>query len=98
MGNFCIDELSHSLADACHISLRHIVAEHQVAVVAVGHGNVYHHFAVGVEVMDRLAEHEEERAHVATFASSGVEVEKLHVLVVVEAIVELPPCGCLPWH
>ena len=38
--------------------------------------------------MDRLAEHEEERAHIATLACGGVEVEILHVFVVIKTIVE----------
>ena len=59
----------------------------QVAVVSVAHGNVYHHAAVGENVVHRLAKHEEECACVGSRTRRRVEVEKLYVLVVIYAVV-----------
>ena len=59
-----VDNFLHAATDAAGIVQGDGVADVEVDVVAVGHGDVDRHLAPFVEVVDSLAEHEEERAGV----------------------------------
>ena len=80
--------LLHAPAYGCGIVGGDGVSDAQVAVVAVRYGNVYHHAAVGIEVVHGLAEHEEERAGIGTLARGRCQIEEFHIFIMVYAEAE----------
>ena len=83
-----VDNLLHPAPLGVHILLGHGAAQGEVAGVAVGNGDVYHHAAMGIEVVHSLAEHKEEGAGVGAVARGAGQVEKLHVFIMVEPHIE----------
>ena len=82
-----IDNLLHTLADAADIVERHGMADVEVDIVAVGHGDVDGHLGTLVEVVDGLAQDEEQRTRVGTQAAGRLHVEKLDGLGVIHPVV-----------
>ena len=64
-GYFGVNNLLHAAADESGILQRHGMADVEIDVVAVRHGNVYRHLALLIEVVDGLAQYEEQRAGVS---------------------------------
>jgi hypothetical protein len=64
------------------------MAEAHIAEIAVGDGDIDDHAPLRIEVVHGLAQHEEEGACIGTVPRGVGDVEKLHVLVVVEPEIE----------
>ena len=86
-GHVGIDHLLHVAADEAHIVERHGPSYLQVNIIAVRHGDVDAHLAVGKQVVGCLAEPQEERARVGPGAAGRGDVEKLHLLGIIHAVV-----------
>ena len=75
-----VNDLLHALAQVVNVLLHDGPTDLQVAVIAVRHGDVDDHRAVGVKVAHGLAEHEEQGACIGTRTSRRVHTQKLDVL------------------
>ena len=85
-GYMGVDDVVHLLSDVVDIECREGAADVQIAVIAVAHGDVYDHLALGKQFVDGPAQHEEQGACVCPHARGGVQIQKLHVLGVIHVI------------
>ena len=56
----------------------------KIHIVAVAHGDINGHLALLVQVVDGLAEHEEQRTGVGAHATRRRDVEEFHLLLFVQ--------------
>ena len=87
-GQVGIDNLLHPRAQPLHILQGHGVTYPQITIISVGHGDVYHHSAVGIKVVYGFAEHEKQATGIGTGAGCRILNQIFHVFIVVQAIVQ----------
>ena len=65
-GNFLVNDLLHAFANARCIFISHPASDVQVDVIAVGNGNINHYSRPRIEVVNGLAQNEEQRSGVVS--------------------------------
>ena len=80
--------LLHPPPDGRHVAFLQRPPDAQVAIVAARHGRVDADFAPREQVVHGLHQHEEKRTGVGAHTRRGSDVEKLHVLVIIETVVQ----------
>ena len=81
------DNLLHPLAHGIDIIRGHRTIQAQVYIVAVADGDVDDHRTVGPQVVGSLVQHEEQGARIGSHGRRVVEVEELHFLLLIHAVV-----------
>ena len=86
-GNVSINNLLHPRPQPRGIFCCHLTANLQVAVIAVRHGNIDDNRPRREEVADGFTQYKEQSARVGAMTCGGCQVEILHLLWPIQAIV-----------
>ena len=65
-GNFLVNDLLHAFANARRILIGYLASDVQIDVIAFGNRNINHHSRPRIEVVNSLAQNEEQRSGVVS--------------------------------
>ena len=86
--HLAVYNLLHAALDVCHISIQHLPAYLQFAVIAIAHRSLDAKRGNVIQVLHSLGKHEKQGTAIDTSARRRMHVQKLHILGIVETVIQ----------